>query len=104
MKCPNCRCFVPQNIYYCMYCGYELSSGTAKTLTVEEYYGDYFNYKDEYSKNSQSCVYCEERYPNTCADYVDVHQFDNSMDITLIGLFLSVIFALLILFLILVII
>lgn len=104
MKCPNCRCFVPQNINYCSYCGYELSSGTAKTLTVEEYYRDYFDYLDEYSGNNQSNVYYEECYPNAYSNYTDNQQADDSMDMTLIEVLLGTMCALLILSLILVII
>ncbi|HCI60424.1 MAG TPA: hypothetical protein DE313_06400 [Ruminococcus sp.] len=104
MKCPNCRCFVPQNKNYCLYCGYELASGAAKTLTVEEYYRDYLNYVDEYSDNNQLNVYYEECYPNTYSNYADNQQYDDSTDMTLIEILLGTICALLILSLILVII
>ena len=38
MKCPNCRCIVPNNVSRCTYCGYDFMSGSAKTLTIEEAY------------------------------------------------------------------
>lgn len=53
MKCPNCRCIVPGNMYYCSYCGYEFSTGSAKTLTVEEAYDDsyYYDYYTDYNSS-----------------------------------------------------
>ena len=56
MKCPNCRCIVPNNVSRCTYCGYDFMSGSAKTLTIEEAYKfktydyDYNcdNYADEF--------------------------------------------------------
>lgn len=36
MKCPNCRCVIPQRMVYCGYCGYKLPDGTEKTLAVDE--------------------------------------------------------------------
>lgn len=44
MKCPNCRCIVPNNQYECSYCGYAFSSGSAKTLTINEANEDYLYY------------------------------------------------------------
>lgn len=44
MKCPNCRCIVPNNEYECSYCGYIFSSGSSKTLTISEAYEDYMYY------------------------------------------------------------
>ena len=38
MKCPNCRCFVPQNKNYCLYCGYELASGGVRNHKIEIMY------------------------------------------------------------------
>ena len=57
MKCPNCRCIVPNNVSRCTYCGYDFMSGSAKTLTIEEAYKfktydyDYNcdNYADEFA-------------------------------------------------------
>ena len=56
MKCPNCRCIVPNNVSRCTYRGYDFMSGSAKTLTIEEAYKfktydyDYNcdNYADEF--------------------------------------------------------
>lgn len=52
MRCPNCRCVVPERMTYCGYCGYEFLSGVAKTLTVDESYADRFygepNYYNRY--------------------------------------------------------
>ncbi len=47
MKCPNCRCVVPGNTDSCSYCGYEFSSGSAETLSIEEAYYDKF-YEGDY--------------------------------------------------------
>ncbi len=66
MKCPNCRCVVPNNILNCSYCGYEFSSGSAKTQTVyESYYNrvyndDYYinNYEHNDFGNAYSKYYC----------------------------------------------
>lgn len=51
MKCPNCRCFVPENTEYCIYCGYEMSSGSSKTYTIyDEYNGKYYDvYNNPYA-------------------------------------------------------
>lgn len=48
MICPNCRCVVPGRMTYCGYCGYEFSSGAAKTLTVEESCDDRFYRQSDY--------------------------------------------------------
>lgn len=54
MKCPNCRCIVPNNVSRCTYCGYDFMSGEARTLTIEEAYAfraydyNYGDYSEEF--------------------------------------------------------
>lgn len=56
MKCPNCRCIVPNNVSRCTYCGYDFMSGSARTLTIEEAYNfktyDYDYIYDNYAEES----------------------------------------------------
>lgn len=68
MKCPNCRCIVPGNMNYCSYCGYEFSTGSAKTLTVEESYYDSLYYDDYYYDNYTDCFYNSIGYYNNSFD------------------------------------
>ena len=47
---------------YCRYCGYEFSEGTAKTLTVNEYYSDRFYEKYDSINRSYENMYKEYSY------------------------------------------
>ncbi len=52
MKCPNCRCILPNNMLVCDYCGYEFETGEARTWTVAETYRERnTNYDYLYSDN-----------------------------------------------------
>ena len=68
MKCPNCRCIVPNNVSRCTYCGYDFMSGSAKTLTIEEAYKfktyDYY-YNCENYKTENASVYRQETDDNS---------------------------------------
>lgn len=51
MKCPNCRCVIPQSMAYCGYCGYKLPDGSEKTLTVDKIYaGDMITPDNSYNE------------------------------------------------------
>ena len=59
MKCPNCRCIVPNNVSRCTYCGYDFMSGSAKTLTnnyADEFYAydDYYNCENYKTENASA--------------------------------------------------
>lgn len=48
MRCDNCRCVVPDNYEYCMYCGHLLPNSTSKTIPVNECSGNTRYYRDSY--------------------------------------------------------
>lgn len=70
MMCPNCRCFVPESMSRCHYCGYEFPEGSTKTVRAEDMYrnrllehGDYDGYYSDgyhrvpYNKDARSGYY-----------------------------------------------
>ena len=59
MKCPNCRCIVPNNVSRCTYCGYDFMSGSAKTLTIEEAY-KFKTYDYDYNCDNLSLIHISE--------------------------------------------
>lgn len=76
MKCPNCRCIVASNLYVCNYCGYEFSTGSAKTLTVEQaredrlYYDAFRSYStyQNFPYNSAFNDDCNYGFNNCCGN------------------------------------
>ena len=45
MKCPNCRCVVPDTCEYCMYCGHPMPpNGSTKTIPIQEYTNNVTHY------------------------------------------------------------
>lgn len=102
MKCPNCRCIVPNNVDRCTYCGYEFMSGTAKTLTIEEayrfktydYYDDCSNEFDTYGDDR---VY--ENYDNYEVGDVSVYrqETDDNNSVILISALMLLVATLLLL-------
>ena len=48
MKCPNCRCIVPESMEYCTYCGYRFEDGSARTVSVTEAARERLNSQAEY--------------------------------------------------------
>lgn len=51
MRCPNCRCYVPESMERCDYCGYRFEKGNSKTIHVsgsyaDDYCGYQFNYRN----------------------------------------------------------
>ncbi len=40
MMCPNCKCIVPNNVFFCMYCGHKFRRELYRTLPADtvEYY------------------------------------------------------------------
>ncbi len=59
MKCPNCRCVVPNNLSHCSYCGTKLYEGSEPTLTVRQ---------AQNRRRREQPVYFE-NYRSTASDY-----------------------------------
>lgn len=38
MRCPNCRCYVPESMDRCDYCGYRFDDGGSKTIPAARSY------------------------------------------------------------------
>lgn len=94
MKCPNCRCIVPNNVLRCMYCGYELDCGTAKTYSIEEMYREKF-----FNDYLPDDLCCSEKFCTSCGYEFDSDRYyeNSENDITLIAVLMLLIAVLLLL-------
>lgn len=78
MRCDNCRCVVPDNYEYCMYCGHLLPNGASKTIPVNQYSGNTRYYRDSY--RGDDATYSFKGY-DTGSGYYDYNSSRNNQAI-----------------------
>lgn len=72
MRCDNCRCVVPDNYEYCMYCGHLLLNSTSKTIPANEYSGNTRYYRDSYRGENPTYSFRNYDTESSCYDYNSV--------------------------------